>query len=194
MSGIMRGVKQRMDSAGFTMIELLVAMTVFSFMLMIIVVGFMNVVRLHNSALASNMAQDNARTAIDELVRAVRDSATVIAPTTVNTASGTLCLASAKGVQQVYYLNAGVLTRADDCTTKTNPVAITSSSVSVTNFAATLRTGGPAIVKPEVELTVTVGSANGTTTGSGANIKCGPTNAEREFCSVVTLTSGAVPR
>lgn len=190
----MSGVKWRIDSAGFTMIELLVAMTVFSFMLVIIVVGFMNVVRLHNSALASNVAQDNARTAIDELVRAVRDSATVVSPTVVDATSNSLCLASAKGVQQIYYLNAGALTRADDCTTRANPVAITSTSVNVTNFGATLRTGGPAIVKPEVELSVTVGSANGTTTGSGANIKCGPSNAEREFCSVVTLTSGAVPR
>jgi len=38
---------------GFTMIELLVAMSVFSFLLLIIVVGFMNIVRLHNQALAS---------------------------------------------------------------------------------------------------------------------------------------------
>jgi prepilin-type N-terminal cleavage/methylation domain-containing protein len=185
------------DNAGFTMIELLVAMTVFSFMLAIIVMGFMNIVRLHNQALASNMAQDNARTAIDELVRSVRDSATVVTPTAVGVPTTSMCLASSTGVQQIYYLVAGVLTRADDCATKSNPVAITSSSVNVANFQATLVTGGPQIVKPEVQLTVTVGTSTtgpALTTNSGANIKCGPTSAERQFCSVVTLTSGAVPR
>jgi prepilin-type N-terminal cleavage/methylation domain-containing protein len=186
---------------GFTMIELLVAMTVFSFMLMIITIGFLNVVRLHNQAIASNVAQDNARTAIDELVRAVRDSTGAVTPI-VTDANGNslLCLNDASGTQKLYYVVvtaspvSRTLYRADNCATKLNPVAITNSSVVVSNFVAAVKTAGIDIVKPEIDMSVTVGSSNGTTTGSGASISCGPSNADREFCATVTLTSGAVPR
>jgi prepilin-type N-terminal cleavage/methylation domain-containing protein len=181
-------------SDGFTMIELLVAMAVFSFMLLIIVVGFINIVRLHNQALASNTSQDNARTAMDELVRAVRDSAGVVTPAP-GVPANTLCLANASGPQRVYYLNGGILYRADDCTSRVNAVAVTSTAVQVANFVATVKTAGASILKPQVELTVTIATTgNGTTTGSGASIACGPSTADRTFCSVVTLTSGAVPR
>ncbi len=185
----------RRGEAGFTMIELLIAMTVFSFMLVIIVVGFMNVIRLRNQALASNMAQDNARTALAEMVRAVRDSSGVVTPV-AGTPASQLCLASASGPQRFYYVGPADkrLYRADDCTTPTNIQAVTSSSVMVANFVATMRTMGATILKPEVNLTITMASNNGTTTGSGAATSCGPNNADRMFCATVTLSSGAVPR
>jgi prepilin-type N-terminal cleavage/methylation domain-containing protein len=190
------------SEAGFTLIELLVAMAVFSFMLLIIVVGFMNVVRLHDQALASNVAQDNARGAMEELVRAVRDSAGVVTPVP-GTPSSTLCLASANGPQQYYWVKSvvvsGVTTnmlyRGDGCTASpSNQRPLTSNSVQVANFRATVKTSGAKIVKPQVEMTVTIASNNGTTTGSGASIACGPSNSSRAFCATVTLTSGAVPR
>ncbi len=87
---------------GFTLIELLVAMTVFSFMLLIIVVGFINIVRLHNQALAANLAQDNARTAMDTMVQAVRDSTGIVRPTAGS--STVLCLNSSAGPMQAYYV------------------------------------------------------------------------------------------
>jgi len=192
---LMRNAKTRQkDERGFTLVELLVAMSVFSFMLVIIVVGFVNIVHLHNEAIASNIAQDNARTGMDELVRGVRASSGVVS--TTPGPSGTVCLSSPQaGQNQIYYLNAGVLMRASNCATKTNPTAITSSSVVVSNFAVTVQSTGPKIVKPVVQITVTVGTAgNGTTVGAGASLACGNTNSDRTFCSVVTLTSAAVPR
>ena len=179
---------------GFTMVELLVAMSVFSFMLLLIVMGFMNVVRLHNQAIASNDSQDNARGAISELVRAIRDSAGVVTPVTGSATS--LCLANASGPQLLYRIDPAenILYRYDNCATPVNRQAITSPAVKVTNFVATVNTSGAAIVKPQIDVTVTVASNNGTTTGSGASVACGPTNADRTFCSTVTLTSGAVPR
>ncbi len=180
------------------MIELLVAMAVFSFMLLIIVVGFINVVKLHNQALASNIAQDNARTAMAELVRGVRDSTGVVGAPGAGP-NGTLCLADASGVPKYYYTRlvgtVRTLFRGDNCGAipAANEQAITNSSVNVTNFVATVDSLGPAIVKPEVKLTVTVGSSNGTTT-AGPIPTCNNNNADRQFCAVVTLTSGAVPR
>jgi prepilin-type N-terminal cleavage/methylation domain-containing protein len=192
---LMKKVDMRQNGErGFTLVELLVAMSVFSFMLVIVVVGFINIVHLHNQALASNAAQDNARAGMDELVRAVRDSAGVVS--TTPGPNGRLCLASPTGQQRVYYLVGGVLTRADNCAA---PVAgtiasITSSAVTVSNFAAVVQSTGPKVVKPVVQLTLTLGSSNGTTTGTGAALTCGTSNSARTFCSTVTLTSGAVPR
>jgi prepilin-type N-terminal cleavage/methylation domain-containing protein len=184
------------DEAGFTMIELMVAMAVFSFMLLIIVVGFINVVRIHNQALASNIAQDNARGAMDELVRAVRDSTGVVTPLP-GASSNTLCLADASGPPKVYYVSPlppaanAMLYRATDCAAHVGATPVLSQSVKVVGFTATVETSGSAIVKPHVELNITVASSNGTASPTGV---CGPTNADRQFCSSITLTSGAVPR
>lgn len=188
-------VPKATSEQGFTLVELLVAMSIFSFMLVLVVVGFLNIVRLHNQALASNMAQDNARTAIDEVVRAVRDSASVVAPAS-GVPAAEICLANASGPQIVYYVDpvTRALNRAENCVTRVNAQRVTSELVQVSNFTATVKTEGANIVKPQVEMSVTVASFNGTTTGSGAAIACGPTSQDRAFCAVVTLTSGAVPR
>jgi type II secretory pathway pseudopilin PulG len=179
---------------GFTMVALVVAMAVFSFMLMIITVGFMNVVRMHNAAVASNVVQDNARTAIDEMVKAVRDSSGIVAGSSIP--GSVMCLAKASGPQQVYYLTSGVLYSADNCPTasRTNVRALTNSYVTVQYFNFVQRNSGANLVKPQIDVSVTIGSSNGTTTGSGSTTSCTNDNSARQFCSVITLTSGAVPR
>lgn len=182
---------------GFTMIELIVAMAVFSFILLIIVVGFLNVVSLRNQALASDMAQDNARTAMNELVRAVRDAADVTIPSyPVTTTSNTLCLTKVDGHLGSYELvPPGILTRYDGCGPgKSNPVAITNTGVDVVDFTAKQESFGPGVKKPEIQLSITVASNNGTTVVAGASTQCKDTNQDRKFCSTVTLTSGAVAR
>jgi prepilin-type N-terminal cleavage/methylation domain-containing protein len=178
-------------SAGFTLIELMMAMVIFSFMLLIIVVGFMNIVRLHNEAVASNQAQDSARAAMDELVLAVRDSGGVTAAQ-----PGLLCLASTTGQPTQYYVTANkTLSRADGCGgLRVNTHQITSDSVQVAEFLPEIVTNGGVVRKAQVQLLLTIGSANGTTTGTGASLQCGPTQSERTFCSTVTLRSEAVQR
>jgi prepilin-type N-terminal cleavage/methylation domain-containing protein len=180
------------SKAGFTMIELLIAMTIFSFMLLIVASGFIDIVRMQNQSLASNMAQDSARSAMDELVQAVRNSTGVvsISPSTPSI----LCLANSTGVQQAYYVNSsnGILYRSDDCTAYTNTVALTSAQVQVSAFTVTVETSGPAITVPEVEIAMTVASNNGSTNIAGN--ACKADSVDRQFCSIVTLTSGAVPR
>jgi prepilin-type N-terminal cleavage/methylation domain-containing protein len=185
--------------AGFTLVELVVAMAVFSMMLLIVVVGFMNIVRLHNAALASNMAQDNARAAMDDMVRAVRDSSGTSTPPTLGP-NGTLCLKYTTGPMQYYYTRvvAGVrsLYKSDGCGTipGANERALTNSYVNVNYFQAQVTSSGATIVKPEIQMTLLVGSSNGTTTNTGLATVCNNNNADRAFCSVVKLTSGATPR
>jgi prepilin-type N-terminal cleavage/methylation domain-containing protein len=185
----------RVKQDGFTLVELVIAMAVFSFMLLIITAGFMNIVRMHNMAIASNYAQDNARTAMDELVRAVRDSTTMAV---TNDAGGTgldeLCVSDATGSKKVYYVQSKVLYRATGCPSPgTNKQAITNSYVAV-KFISAAPTNDASLPKPAYEITLTVGSDNSTTGGAGTATTCTGNAQSRQFCSVVTLTSGAVPR
>ncbi len=199
-----RLVETAEDSRGFTLVELLVAMTVFSFMLLIITVGFINIVHIHNQAVAANNAEDNGRTALDEVVRAIRNSSGM--SSIANGPNVTLCLEKPDGGQQtVYYVpphvstSPGILTRGSSDTCDMPPAgdpsvqAITSDVVTVSDFTATSSSAGTA--KPPVNLSLTVASNNGTAgVGSGASVQCGPTAADRTFCSTVTLKSSAVPR
>lgn len=185
------------DKSGFTLVELVVAMAVFSFMLLIVVEGYMNIAKLHDQALAGNQVQDSTRTAMDAMVQAVRDSTGAVSPTFGSPASNTLCLASDSTSDQDFFVSGGVLYEANTCTAPAvaNSQALTNSSSQVTSFKATIKTGGTGVTEPEVEMTLTLASNNGTTTTSSQGVTtCNNTNQAREFCSVETLTSGAVPR
>jgi prepilin-type N-terminal cleavage/methylation domain-containing protein len=180
------------NQKGFTLIELLVAMTVFSMMLVIVVTGFITIIRLHNQAIAINIVQDNARSSMDAIIQTIRDStggSTTGAPPT----GERLCLNYAVGQQQLVYVAGGVMFRADGCTTPSNVRALTGTNVVVSNFDVTINSG-PGILKPQIEVSMTMASNNGTTLGSGSTVRCGTAVQQRTFCSVVTLNSGATPR
>jgi prepilin-type N-terminal cleavage/methylation domain-containing protein len=76
-------------AGGYTLVELLIAMAIFSFMLVIIVAGFVNIIRLHNSSVSTNVVMDNSQTIMAGLERSIRDGATVD-PTAL--AAGKLCI------------------------------------------------------------------------------------------------------
>lgn len=189
-----------MNQSGFTLVELTLSMALFSFMLLIITLGFINIVQLHDAALASDQVQDNARSAMDELVQGVRNSAGIVTPTTIGLPSTTICVANNSGTQQIYYVNQKILYRTNDCATNinwtsvepANTVALTNVGVQVSNFDATVETGGVGITEQEVQFNLTVASDNGTTNSTGT--ACANNNSQRAFCAVVSLTSGAVPR
>ena len=194
------------DQRGFTLIELLIAMAVFGFMLLIVIVGFLNVVNIHNAALASNQSQDSARAAMDLLVQAVRDSTGTptitngVAPGLADGNYDVLCLQSPSGYEDYYVIGSpaqivsGSVTSCGD-TAPTNVVPVTSTTQAVSYFHALQQTSSnQPNWRPEIELTLTLGSSNGTTNGTGAALSCNNNNADRAFCSIVTLTSGAVPR
>jgi prepilin-type N-terminal cleavage/methylation domain-containing protein len=180
---------------GFTLIELMVAMAVFSFMLIIVVSGFISVVRMRNEALAADAAQDNARVAMDTLVAAVRDSSGVITPTAGLTGSD-LCLDETGSTQRRFWVKTvsgvKVLYQNQDCSSS-NGNAVTNPSIDVNDFEATNTSTIASNLKSEVELKVSVGTA-GNNTVNAAGTACNNNNQDREFCSVITLTSGAVSR
>jgi prepilin-type N-terminal cleavage/methylation domain-containing protein len=184
--------------AGFTLIELLVAMAIFSFILLIIVSGFLMVMRMRNKALAYNMVQDSARTAMNELVRAVRDSSGVVPASVVAGPNGAICLQQTGGQVLRYYVTGGILTRATACTAPfTNAQAITNSSVRVTRFDVRQENSSATNpnIKPEMLITLTVASNNGTAVvAADGSATCSTNSHDLPYCAVQNLTSGAVPR
>jgi prepilin-type N-terminal cleavage/methylation domain-containing protein len=182
---------------GFTLIELLMAMSVFAFMLLIVIAGFINVANIHSQAVASDSVQDNARVAMAELVRAVRDASS-LAPVTGALPTGELvCINKSGGTMQSYRIISGVLTRSDSCGVGlVNPQAITNSTVDMAYFDVAQQTFSPVTTaKPEIQITLRVVSSGvGLTKNTGLNTACGDTSGQRAYCSAITLTSGAVPR
>lgn len=183
------------QESGFTLIELLIAMAVFGFLLMIVTVGFINVMRLHNSAIASHTVQDSARGAMESLVQSVRNANTAVIG--ASGTNSTLCLNYRSGGSEFYSVVGGVLRRWNQCV---SPVGtgeqITSSNVVVNSFVATQTTVPPGITnfKPTVTLNLVASSSNGSTIGSGTTLQCKNTPQDRAFCAIVNLTSTAVTR
>ncbi|HEY6737131.1 MAG TPA: prepilin-type N-terminal cleavage/methylation domain-containing protein [Candidatus Saccharimonadia bacterium] len=193
-----RSAGPSLRQAGFTLIELILAMAVFSMMLLIIVNGFITVVHLHNSAMALNDAQDNARSAMDQVTQAVRNASPTADPVVQGSApvGATLCLQSDTGPEVIFYVTGTTLYRADGCTARLNQQALTNANVMVTNFDPTvIHATGSAGSKADVEVSLTVATNNGTTNGApGEAVQCGVGTSTQTFCSVVTLKSGVTPR
>lgn len=59
---------------GFTLIEIMLAMAVFSFVLMITVAGFVQVNRQYTKGITVRKAQDSARTIVEQIGREIRTS------------------------------------------------------------------------------------------------------------------------
>ncbi len=118
---------------GFSLIELLLAMALFSFALLVISIGFLALFRIYQSGINDRRTQLNARQAIDQIVEAARGAQGFNDVTTLN--AGVLCL---DGTGKMYYVSGTALVEANwdssqtcDATHGTSPLAITTNEVQV---------------------------------------------------------------
>lgn len=178
---------------GFTLVELVMAMAIFSFMLSIIVTGFINIIRIHNASVAVNVVQDNAQTIIAALERDVRDSAAV--EVGVDGGEPSLCI---DGNQIITYDNTAHMlytwqSSDNNCDpTAGTAVQLTSENVKVYYFNVTNDT--PNDNRPTIRIATTIGSAGGTYTGTGVNTVCSGGFSTRNYCAITTITGSATPR
>jgi len=70
-------VNRTHNAAGFTLIELILALALFSFVLLIVTIGLIQIIHLYQSGLAARNAQANSRTAFEEISRLSRDVSSV---------------------------------------------------------------------------------------------------------------------
>ena len=199
------------NQAGFTLVELVMAMAVFSFMLTIIMVGFLGVVKTHESGVVQRNTQQNARLAMDQLSKAAQRSSQAItivtSPATVSTSEiDKVCLASF-GQNLVFevkpiYVSASLTVQsltlgtisAGQCKSAATFTRLTDNSSTVTQFkVTTIPKLGASL--GAIETALSVASAYGVSDldGSKQQTSCSP-GPGSQFCSVTTIDSTAALR
>lgn len=73
-SRTVKGVNTQFSSSGFTAIEMLMAMAVFSFLLTLSVIGFIQINQIYQQGIAGQKTQDAARLVAENISRAGQDS------------------------------------------------------------------------------------------------------------------------
>ncbi len=170
---------------GFTLVELILALAVFSFALTIVVSGFLLTARQYEQSVAVSKAQQNARFGMEEISRELRrvtDISNVrLAP--VSPPYKKLCIIKGGGTIS-YQLNTKVLTRYDggdgasSCYSGTASTAITNTDVKVQVLEFSKDTTTNTV---NIKLkTATVGST------LDANFDCVP-DGNSSFCATAPL-------
>ena len=183
------------SNPGFTLIEILVAMTVFSFLMLIVSLGILQVMRMYQADLATKRTQNAARLAMEDITREVRDSRILDATTG-------LCLQGAQIIRYETYesppgsLRYGLrkITGGSDCTTgatATNSNILIDSAagnVQVREFiASAIRNPSlTQIISAKIVLTVTTGDPDLFTDPTGRICKPGPGS---QFCSTTSYSN-----
>ncbi|HSH31748.1 MAG TPA: prepilin-type N-terminal cleavage/methylation domain-containing protein [Candidatus Saccharimonadales bacterium] len=184
------------QQGGFTMIELLLAMALFSFVLLLVAAGFLQVVKLYQSGLASRNTQQNARFGMEQMIRQAR-GATGAQRVAATPFTDVLCL-NGESARVRFYVGAGdrlyrdIFASNAPCAAGASPPAnaISSPDVRVVGFSAVpvTDTTGPVGVT-SVQLTLRV--ASDVTLLNPARTACDPAASGSQFCSLTTFTSTA---
>jgi prepilin-type N-terminal cleavage/methylation domain-containing protein len=194
--------------AGFTLVELVISMAIFSMMLLIVVSGFLHVVRVQQASLASRNTQHNSRFALEEMVRESRSATDVLVtagplgPAPLDT----VCLTTESGFIRFQVNGADqrlyrqTLPSGGGCGgAVTSQAAITASDVAVVRFdaermATPLGGGDPDEVA--LRLSISVASVGDVSRLEAANElrSCDPSQSGAHYCSVANLDSSVTLR
>jgi prepilin-type N-terminal cleavage/methylation domain-containing protein len=133
-------IMQKQD--GFTLVELILAMAIFSLVMLAIVGGFIGIIHGYQSGLASRDTQQNSRFGMDTMVREIRQSDSVTLQTNVTDGTSIVCVAGTQSGQNMRFLvnNNRLVEEAASCSSSPSVGAtaqyITSSNLRVANFQA----------------------------------------------------------
>lgn len=146
--------KKYLNQKGMTIIELIVAMTIFVIVITLAVGGFISLIRLQSQTETMTDVQQNGRIAIEQITRLARqaDEVNIIDSgdlDKITFTNGTLynCFTVKDGALKKY--------TTDGCTGETS-FTLSSSDVKITKFNLVKNTGVPA----SLEINLTVTSAN----------------------------------
>lgn len=168
------------------MVELIMAMAFFSFMMVILSIGVIQVMRIYQNNLSTRRTQQAARTIVEDVAREVRGAARI---PVANIATQRLCL---EGAQTVEYERSGTQLlkkvlqgSCSNSAVQTSQVLAGSADIQVRQFDPIQITGNEAGSAGSVQFTITI------TTGTDDlldNNTCQPESGA-EYCSATTYVS-----
>lgn len=192
-------ISRRQDlGAGFTLVELLVAMAFFSFMLLIISVGVIQVARIYQSGVAARRTQSAARAVVEDVTREVRDARRLAVVT-----NDRLCL---EGETTVDYQRTGDqqllkrILRTPFCPAAVSGDQVLDSqalvdgdpaNVQLRQFSLRAITSGSRDTTGSVEMTIVIATGAPDLLQGG---QCIPGVSGSQFCSTTQLVSTATLR
>lgn len=187
---------------GFSLVELTIAMAVFSFMLLIVSKGFLQVLRVQQAGVASRNTQQNARLIMEQMTREARSAFDVHIQPGIGSTQ-TICMVTAGGLSEYYVVLVSGIPRlyrgtrdynsgyvAGVCQPPTATQVLSSANVKVVDLSGLVTNpvpvaGEPAPI-PSLNMTIKLASATGQLDASGLKCDAGFNN---QFCSVTSLTS-----
>lgn len=184
---------------GFTLVELLLAMALFSFMLSILSLGFLQIGRIYQSGVASRSTQQTSRAIMEDISREVRGASTILVPVDSST-DNELCLQTNSQIVRYQRTTDDSLVKAvysGDCSgnipagaTKTvlvDPTSANNRGLRAQRFVTKpIKDAANANASVEINLIVSTSQENDLLNANGS-CKEGVTGSQ--FCSSTSLTN-----
>jgi prepilin-type N-terminal cleavage/methylation domain-containing protein len=153
---------RKLHNHGFTIIELMIATTVFSLVLLLCSAGMIHVGRTYNKGVTTARTQEAARSIVDEISRAIQFSGGTIATTPANRTDGTpyvFCIDSQRytavtdrqlkdnpsGTTQLR--NVLVSDNYPGCSSSTTPLGLTTTGFNISSVS-----GAKELLQPNMRL------------------------------------------
>lgn len=183
-------IRTSSKQAGFTLVEISLAMAIFTFMLLVVSMAYINIARLYNASTAARNVQQNNRFAMEQISRMARTSSD--AHWISGTGNDGLCLKSSVSGSQFFYLRnvdgndlqKNELRQGSDCVAPTDANSKVLSSPGT--YAAKM------VADTSVQGTVTVSlwmvSRTDLLKNVNNNLECDQKTGA-EFCAVNKLTT-----
>ena len=173
---------QSTKQAGFTLVEIMMAMAIFTFMLLVVSLAYINIARLYSASTAARNVQQNNRFAMEQMTRVARTSNSVTPSQTDSTGAITsLCFSGGT----LFYVVNGELRQAqvNGCVPPADNKyqVLTSPGVSVARFEADTSAKGTVTMRMWMTSRVDLLDIR-----DPAKLTC-KTGAGSEFCAINKL-------
>ena len=186
--------RQRKSQSGFTIIEILLAMAIFSFVMITIITAFSQIIRSYRKGVVSQRTQEATRQVVDLVSKEARVSTEIsvgVYGTGVNKVN-ILCFKN--GSQFEYKANNHTLKQGSSSPScnSLDPLArnvVDKKELDVLKFKPSIKsTSGTPPVTLGINLEVSVGTNNGPDSlMNAAKTACDPLKAGSQFCSISSL-------
>lgn len=181
-------------TAGFTLIELMLAMALFSLGLLVVAAGFLSLLHLYQNGVVSRATQHDSRFGINQILTDSHDARGYIV---THGASDIVCMI---GAEKGYYVNGnrlvvGTWSSASPCLAAniaaTQPIS--SANNAILNFTAD---EGPAkgVCSGSCNVRITLRVASATASANVTGNQCDPSKPNLTFCSVTVVSTTLVTR